>query len=229
MGVGEIVGADVGGEKLESFNLVGTEYKSSGVVSEGCETSLQVDISEVVQLSGEHVSKFSNSVKRLKLSPRGTSSETQGASKDRLVANGEVLSSLSRQEIKSCNSSNSEKVDQYACWDVKDMVELFERVSASGLPNFQGCRIRVPVSRSLNIDLWRKKLGSYEDNIVCDFLEFGFPLDFDRKSQLKYDVQRNHKGAQDFPEVIKIENAKICVLWVHSGVIHSQYQLWCLP
>ena len=121
MGVGEIVGADVGGEKLGSFNLVGTEYKSSGFVSEGCETSLQVDISEVVQLSGEHVSKFSNSVERLKSSPRGTSSETQGASKDRLVANGEVnLSSLSRQEIKPCNSSNSEKVEQYACLDVKE-------------------------------------------------------------------------------------------------------------
>ena len=63
------------------------------------------------------MSKFSNSVKRLKSSPRGTSSETQGASKDRLVANGEVnLSSLSRQEIKPCNSSNSEKVEQYACF-----------------------------------------------------------------------------------------------------------------
>ena len=204
MGVGEIVGADDGGEELGSFNLVGTEYKSSGVISEGCETSLQVDISEVVQLSGEHVSKFSNSVKRLKSSPRGTSLKTQGASQDRLVANGEVnLSSLSRQEIKPCNSSNSEKVEQYPCLDVKYMVELFERVSASGLPNFQGCRIRVPVSRSLNIDLWREKLGSYEDNIVCDFLEFGFPLDFNRKSKLKYDVQRNHKGAREFPDVIK--------------------------
>ena len=83
------------------------------------------------------------------------------------------------------------------------MVELFEIVSGSGLPNYQGCRVQLPASKNLNIDLWRKRLVSYEDKIVCEFLEFGFPLDFDRTRKLNYEERRNHKGARDFPEFIR--------------------------
>ena len=75
---------------------------------------------------------------------------------------------------------------------IKEMVELFETVSGSGRPNFQGCRVRIPASSNLNIDLWRRSLLTYEDKIICDLLEFGFPLDFDRTHKLDHDVRRNH-------------------------------------
>ena len=96
----------------------------------------------------------------------------------------------------------SEENKQYAVCS-KEMVELFETVHASGLPNFKGCRIPVPSSKKFNLKLWRRELNSYEDKVVCDFLEFGFPLDFDETAQLDYNIRRNHKGARDFPEFIE--------------------------
>ena len=81
------------------------------------------------------------------------------------------------------------------------MVDLFEHINASGAPNFALCRIPLPHSK-LNISVWREKLEHYEDKIVCEFLEFGFPLDLDRKHKLSYVERRNHKGARDFPTFI---------------------------
>ena len=63
---------------------------------------------------------------------------------------------------------------------MQDIVSLFEVIDASGLPNFQGCRI--PLSNSnLRMDVWRERLRDYRDKIVCEYLQYGFPLDFDRK------------------------------------------------
>ena len=81
------------------------------------------------------------------------------------------------------------------------LVELFETIYKSGLPNFRGCRIPLPGSK-FNLPLWRELLNDYPDKIVCDFLEFGFPLDFDKSVNLRTDERRNHKGARDHPEFI---------------------------
>ena len=83
--------------------------------------------------------------------------------------------------------------------DKEKLVSLFELVHASGVYNFQGCKI--PVS-NLNMVLWRKRLELYGDRIVCEFLEFGFPLDFDKNVKLTFGGKRNHKGARDFPSFI---------------------------
>ena len=82
-----------------------------------------------------------------------------------------------------------------------DMVQLFEHVHASGQPNYRSCRIRV-CQESLNLSLWRKKLEGYKDQIVCDLLEFGFPLDFDRDKTVSSSIDKNHKGARDYPQFI---------------------------
>ena len=42
----------------------------------------------------------------------------------------------------------------------------------------------------------------YNDKIICEFLEFGFPLDFDKSVQLNTDERRNHKGAREFPNFV---------------------------
>ena len=81
------------------------------------------------------------------------------------------------------------------------LVELFETVYKSGRPNFRGCRIPLPGSK-FNIPLWRELLHDYPDSIVCDFLEFGFPLDFDTSVNLRTDERRNHKGARENPDFI---------------------------
>ena len=93
---------------------------------------------------------------------------------------------------------------------IQGMVELFEVVRGSGLPNFKGCRIPVPASKNFNLELWRNKLESYEDRVVCEFLEFGFPLDFNKSKKLDYSVRRNHKGARDFSDFINMYLEREC-------------------
>ena len=82
-----------------------------------------------------------------------------------------------------------------------DMVKLFEHVNAAGVPNFQCCKI--PVCQStLNLAVWRKKLKDYKDKVVCELLQYGFPLDFNRERKLSGSGGRNHKGARDYPHFI---------------------------
>ena len=88
-----------------------------------------------------------------------------------------------------------------SCPSPSVLIQLFEQVYQSALPNYRGCRITLPFS-NFNIPLWRELLSDYNDNIVCDFLEFGFPLDFDKSVQLSINERRNHKGARDYPEFV---------------------------
>ena len=82
------------------------------------------------------------------------------------------------------------------------MIDLFEHIHASGSPNYALCRIPIPYS-SLNIAVWRKKLERYDDKIVCEYLQFGFPLDINKSQKLSFNERRNHKGARDYPDFIK--------------------------
>ena len=91
----------------------------------------------------------------------------------------------------------------------QDQVYLFEHVHASGLPNYQCCRI--PVSDgTLNISVWYEKLKGYRDRVVCDLLHYGFPIDFDRSKTVSSSAGRNHKGARDFPQFIHDYFEKEC-------------------
>lgn len=81
------------------------------------------------------------------------------------------------------------------------MVDMFEHINASGSPNYALCRIPILHSK-LNIAVWRQKLERYSDKIVCEFLQFGFPLDFDKSRELSLNERRNHKGARDHPKFI---------------------------
>ena len=129
--------------------------------------------------------------------------ESTGDASERSKLSNEVIEEYkcNVNEVKSSNmmkqvSSESSKLS------VREMVELYEVVSGSGIPNYKGCRIPVPIGKKLNMDLWRERLVSYEDKVVCEFLQFGFPLDFDRKAKLNFNERRNHRGARDFPAVI---------------------------
>ena len=90
-----------------------------------------------------------------------------------------------------------------------DRVKLFEHVHASGLPNYECCKITV-CQPTLNLALWRKKLAGYKDFAVCDLLQYGFPLDFDRSKVVAASTSRNHKGAREFPQFIKKYFAREC-------------------
>ena len=52
----------------------------------------------------------------------------------------------------------------------------------------------------LDISRWRQLLVGYSDYVICDFLEFGFPLDVHGEPVV--DGSRNHKSAREFSSFI---------------------------
>lgn len=81
-------------------------------------------------------------------------------------------------------------------------VTLHFQVHAWGLPNFLG--VHIPVPTSLNLDLWHSLLVEYSDSVVCEFLQFGWPVGFnyDEFSFAPMTTFRNHKGGTDFPSAV---------------------------
>ena len=75
---------------------------------------------------------------------------------------------------------------------IPDIITAHLLVKNSGLPNYLGCHI--PVHSNLHCDNWDYYLQHYWDNQLVDLFKYGFPLDFDRSSQL-VSTEENHKSA----------------------------------
>ncbi|KAL9976009.1 hypothetical protein ACROYT_G013238 [Oculina patagonica] len=54
----------------------------------------------------------------------------------------------------------------------------------------------------MNIPVWRALLQDYEDSVICDFLEFGWPLGYTNQTLSVFDL-RTHRGALDFPSAVQ--------------------------
>ena len=130
---------------------------------------------------------------------------------DKLKVKSEVISSV----FKEVGAVGAVRIDeklqdkvQLLSEESQDKVKLFEKVHASGVPNFQKCRLRVS---QLNIKVWQERLEQYDDKIICEYLQYGFPLDFNREKELKYEeVIKNHRGARDYPVFITKYLKKEC-------------------
>ena len=84
---------------------------------------------------------------------------------------------------------------------IQHVINLHEQVALSGQPNYLGCRLPVPTK--LNIALWRQLLAGYSDYQVCEFLEYGWPVNY-TKSDLPQFHPTNHASAHRFfPHVDK--------------------------
>ena len=75
--------------------------------------------------------------------------------------------------------------------------ELYQKVFSSGRYNFEACRI--PLETKLNVEFFRFMLSDYNDKIVVDFLEFGFPIGFTGKFNKSANKAKNHKGVSEYP------------------------------
>ena len=89
--------------------------------------------------------------------------------------------------------------------DIQNKLKIHEIVQNSGKYNYIGSRIRV--NNKINVDFMRTMLRNYNDQQVCDLLEFGFPIGFQGSSQnlhIKDEIwkYKNHTGATEFPEHI---------------------------
>ena len=65
---------------------------------------------------------------------------------------------------------------------IPDIFNAHALIKNSGLSNLWG--MRKPVPTNLNVLNWRKHLIDYFDQQLPDLIQFGFPLDFDRNTQL---------------------------------------------
>ena len=79
-------------------------------------------------------------------------------------------------------------------------IKIHNLVKQSGVYNFLGCRI--PVQTQLNVEEWSRQLKGYWDTQLIDLITYGFPLDFNRNSPLRWE-ERNHKSALDFPRDVE--------------------------
>ena len=60
---------------------------------------------------------------------------------------------------------------------------------------------RIPLPQALNIQVWREKLHDYHDAMLCDFLEFGWPLYY-TSSTWPSPYMSNHPSADAYPDHI---------------------------
>lgn len=84
--------------------------------------------------------------------------------------------------------------------DQVDKCDLHKAVFISGLYNFQSARI--PIVSDLNINFWRSRLADYDDTVVCEYLEFGWPINYCANIQ-PISAKHNHSSATNFPEAIE--------------------------
>ena len=78
-----------------------------------------------------------------------------------------------------------------------DPIELHKLVKASGTYNFWG--LKIPVQSQLNVQQWETNLEGYWDTQLLELIRYGFPIDFNRQSPLRW-VDKNHNSALQFPQ-----------------------------
>ena len=91
-------------------------------------------------------------------------------------------------------------------------------MALTGQPNY---RIeQIPVFSILNIAIWRKLLSGYPDQIICEFLEFGWPIGYMSDTLPIFDL-RTHSGASDFPDQVNAYLSKEFKLGRIAGPFHT--------
>ena len=104
--------------------------------------------------------------------------------------------------------------------EVHRLIHIHHVILQSGLPNYKGCRI--PVKSGLNISFLRNELIDYDDQALCEFLQFGFPIGITITPDqlLDSNVKGNHLGAVQYPKFIEEYLAKE----VNSGSVLGPFR-----
>ena len=81
------------------------------------------------------------------------------------------------------------------CPDNKEFFENFDAIYNSGVPNHACCKIKI--ESKLNIKAFRENLQNFHDNIICDYLEYGWPIGY-HSTDLPISQPCNHNNAHAF-------------------------------
>ena len=98
-------------------------------------------------------------------------------------------------EFRLSDSSEVNVISDYCPIKAHAIVKSFHK------PNYLGARLKV--DSQLNLEAWKAELHGYWDSQLIDLLYFGFPLDFNRNSPLRWEGE-NHKSTLNFPRDIEV-------------------------
>ena len=62
-----------------------------------------------------------------------------------------------------------------------------------GVPNYR--QVRVPIKSGLNIEAWRHQLYDYKDQVLLQYLEYGFPLSIKEQNTKNHFLATQHHQA----------------------------------
>ena len=103
----------------------------------------------------------------------------------------------------------SDRQPSYCCRQVRELA-IFTCGDVATIPLWLRGVLRVIVGRveefftpfsGLNIEAWRKYLEGYHDAQIVDFLEFGWPISFDRSCPL-VSTYEPHLSGREFPDSV---------------------------
>ena len=83
---------------------------------------------------------------------------------------------------------------------IQEYIKAADIIKSSGVPNYQQARIHV--TSNLNISAWERYLQNYPDQLLIQYLKFGFPLSLHKGNKLHNDNTTNHFSANQFPEAV---------------------------
>ena len=90
---------------------------------------------------------------------------------------------------------NSPQIKWSICPDIKEFFENFDAIYNSGVPNHACCKIKI--ENKLNMKAFRENLQNFHDNIICDYLEYGWPIGY-HSTDLPISQPCNHNNAHAF-------------------------------
>ena len=87
--------------------------------------------------------------------------------------------------------------------DMKDPQAYFRAVDLvlqSGLPNYKA--VRIPLPSAFDWQYLEQQITDYHDKAILDYIEFGFPLSFTRRSDISSNATDNHASARAYPDKV---------------------------
>ena len=87
--------------------------------------------------------------------------------------------------------------------DSEQYLKLARTIRESGVPNYR--QVRVPIKSGLNIEAWRHHLSDYKDQVLIQYLEYGFPLSIrDSESLTDLNTMNHFSAKQLYAPSIKL-------------------------
>ena len=113
--------------------------------------------------------------------------------------------------------------------DSEQYLKLAKTITESGVSNYR--QVRVPIKSDLNIEAWRRQLYDYKDQVLLQYLEYGFPLSIKESKSLTEQSIINHSSATQHHQAVSSYLAKESHFGAIVGPILKvqDYAIHCSP